>query len=78
MPVATKAAQVALGPMAVFLVSLVLSFSALVSLNGSTLTGARIPFAMAKDRLFFQGLASVNPRTHAPVTSVVIQGSIAT
>lgn len=78
LPVATKAAQVALGPMAVFLVSLVLSFSALVSLNGSTLTGARIPFAMAKDRLFFQGLASVNPRTHAPVTSVVIQGSIAT
>ena len=37
------------------------------------LTAPRVYFAMAKDRLFFRQLASVHPRTQAPVLAIAIQ-----
>jgi APA family basic amino acid/polyamine antiporter len=38
-----------------------------------TLSAPRIYFAMAEDGLFFKAFASVHPRFHTPVVSVVVQ-----
>jgi APA family basic amino acid/polyamine antiporter len=42
--------------------------------NGLILAGARVYYAMAKDRLFFRRVATLNPRSKAPVVSLVLQG----
>lgn len=76
LPVATKAASAAFGPVAVGLLSTAFVFSALGSMNGSILTGARVPFAMARDNLFFKGFGEVNHKSRSPVFAVAIQGAI--
>lgn len=77
LPVATNAALTMMGGGMVAAVSVLLAFSALVSLNGSVLTSARLPFAMARDGLFFPAIGHVHPRTHSPIISVLVQGLIA-
>ena len=77
LPVATKAAQAAFGPVAVSILSVAFVISALGSLNGSILTGARVPFAMARDNLFFRQLGEVSHKGRSPVVSVAVQGIIA-
>lgn len=52
-----------------------ISFSALGFLAQSMLTAPRVYFAMAKDRAFFRGVAWVDPRTHAPVVAIALQGT---
>lgn len=74
LPVATVAAKSFLGENGIWFLSLALVLSAIGAMNGSILTGARVPFAMAKDGLFVKALAKVHPRTHTPVVSVVVQG----
>ncbi len=76
LPVATKAAMTFLGTSGVTILSAAFVFSALGALNGSIMTGARVPYAMAKDGLFFKGLANVNDVTLVPVVSVIIQGIV--
>ncbi len=77
LPVATKGAQTFLGTGGTSFISWLFVLSALGAMNGSILTGARVPFAMATDKLFFPQLAKVHPITRVPVVSVVIQGIIA-
>ena len=55
------------------LVSVAIMISIFGSLNGSILTGPRVYFAMAKDKLFFQRVASIHPRFHTPAFAIVIQ-----
>jgi basic amino acid/polyamine antiporter, APA family len=74
LPVATKAAALALGAAAVGLLSAAFVFSALGAMNGSILTGARVPYAMARDGLFFKKLGEVSGATHVPVVAVIVQG----
>lgn len=74
LPVAAKAAESFLGPITSTLFSLMFVFSALGAMNGSILTGARVPYAMAQDGLFLSRFAHVSPKTHVPVFSVVTQG----
>jgi APA family basic amino acid/polyamine antiporter len=74
LPVATKAALVAFGPAAVGLLSAAFVFSAIGALNGSILTGARVPFAMARDGLFFKKLGEVSHRARVPVIALLVQG----
>jgi len=76
LPVSTKAAMTFLGTSGVTILSAAFVFSALGALNGSIMTGARVPYAMAKDGLFFKSLANVNDITLVPVVSVVIQGIV--
>ncbi len=76
LPVATKAAQAAVGPMGVTLLSVMFVLSALGAMNGSILTGARVPYAMACDGLFFKKLAEVHGRSRVPVIAVLVQGVI--
>ncbi|HEX8816572.1 MAG TPA: amino acid permease [Terriglobales bacterium] len=65
------------GPSGAMIVSLAMAISMLATLNGSILTGARMPFAMARDRLFFSALANVHPRFHTPYVAIIVQAAIA-
>ena len=49
----------------------------LVTLNGTTMSGARVPFAVARDGYFFSALAKVHPRFHTPSTSIIVQAIVA-
>ena len=40
------------------------------------MTGARVPYAMAKDGLFFKQLANVNEKSLVPVVSIIVQGIV--
>ncbi len=77
LPVAAKAAMTFLGEMGILFLSVAMTISALGAMNASILTSARIPYAMAKDKLFFDKLSEVHPITKSPIYSVLIQGVIA-
>lgn len=62
-----------LGPMGAAVISAGIAFSMFVTINGQIMTGARIPFAAARDGYFFTTLATVNPRFHTPSWSLVFQ-----
>jgi APA family basic amino acid/polyamine antiporter len=74
LPVATKAALLSFGGAAVAILSFAFVFSALGAMNGTILTGARVPYAMAQDGLMWSWLGKANTRTHSPVGSTVVQG----
>ena len=74
--VATRAAATFLGDTAQGFLAFAMTVSALSAMSGSILTGARVPFAMARDGLAPHGLAWVSPRARVPVVAVVIQGVI--
>src|SRR4029453_12601453 len=73
LPVATRAAQTAFGDGGGKLMSIAFVLSALGALNGATLTGARVPYAMARDGMFIARAAVLSPRTRVPVTAVLLQ-----
>ncbi len=76
LPVGTKAAMSFLGSQGVVILSSAFVFSSLGALNGSILTNARVPYAMAKDGLFFKQLANVSEKSHVPVISIVVQAGV--
>ena len=55
------------------LVSLGMAVSIAATFVGSSLSGARVPFAAARDGLFFKQLAHVSPRFHTPSASLILQ-----
>jgi APA family basic amino acid/polyamine antiporter len=55
-------------------VSIFFVVSALGAMNGSVLTAARVPYAMAHEKLFFRQLGFLNEKTHVPMVSVILQG----
>ena len=73
LPVATKAAQTAFGESGGKLMSIAFVLSALGALNGATLTGARVPFAMARDGLFPARAGVLSSRPRLPVVPVLLQ-----
>jgi APA family basic amino acid/polyamine antiporter len=74
LPVAAKAAQTFLARYGATLVSVVFVLSTLGALNGTILSSARVPYAMARDRLFFAAFGRLSGATHVPVFSIVLQG----
>lgn len=52
-------------------VSIAAMVSIFAALNGSILSGARVPYAMARDGLFFGSVSRVNPRYHTPGVSIL-------
>jgi APA family basic amino acid/polyamine antiporter len=74
LPVASKAAQTFLPRFGAQLVAIAALLSTVGVLNGSILTGARIPYAMARDGLFFARFAQLGQRSAVPVPSIVLQG----
>ena len=53
------------------LVSIAAMISIFAALNGSILTGARVPFAVAKDGLMWPSLAKIHPTYFTPANSIV-------
>ncbi len=52
-------------------VSIAAMISIFAALNGSILTGSRVPYAMARDGLFFRSVATVHPTHRTPSVSIV-------
>ena len=69
--VAADAIGTILGPIAGAVVSVLILVSIFSALNGLLLTTPRMYYAMARDRVFFQRLASVHPRFGTPAFSIV-------
>jgi basic amino acid/polyamine antiporter, APA family len=70
---ASDAVALILGRMGAGIVSAGMAVSMLVTLNGTIMSGARVPFAMARDGYFFKALAEVHPRFHTPSVAIVVQ-----
>jgi APA family basic amino acid/polyamine antiporter len=73
LPIAAKAAQTFFRYGAQ-VVSLAFMISAIGALNGITLMNARVPFAMARDGLFFGGLAKLSETSSVPSNAIWFQG----
>ncbi len=72
--VAAESIRRVLGPVAVTLMAGVMMLSSWGSLQSSILGTARIPYAMARDGVFFESLARVSKNTKVPVISLIVQG----
>ena len=70
---ASEAIAVAVGAWGAAIVSAGMALSMLVAMNGTIMSGARVPFAMARDGYFFQALAEVHPRFHTPTVALIVQ-----
>jgi len=53
-------------------VSIAAMISIFAALNGSILTGSRVPYAAARDGLFFRSAARVHPAFHTPGVSILM------
>ncbi|MEO7649097.1 MAG: amino acid permease [Bryobacteraceae bacterium] len=76
--VATAAAAVMFGPVAVQLMAAAIMVSTFGCANGIILSGARVYYAMALDGLFFRRAAVIHPERHTPVFALAIQCGWAT
>jgi APA family basic amino acid/polyamine antiporter len=74
---ASDAIGLVLGPVGAGIVSAAMALSMLVTLNGTIMSGARVPFAVARDRYFFSALAEVHPRFHTPSAAIIMQAGLA-
>jgi APA family basic amino acid/polyamine antiporter len=73
--VAADAASAVLGGAGAGIVSAAIALSTFGTAGIYTLTAPRIYYAMAVDGVFFRSVARLNPRTGAPVTSILLQSS---
>ena len=70
---ASDAVALVMGRMGASIVSAGMALSMLVTLNGTIMSGARVPFAVARDGYFFSALAKVHPRFHTPSVAIAVQ-----
>jgi basic amino acid/polyamine antiporter, APA family len=75
---AADAMELALGHVGAGVVSAGMALSMLVAMNGTIMSGGRMPFAMARDGYFFSALAQVHPRFRTPSTALLLQAVFAT
>ncbi len=71
--VASAAMGAIFGQIGKDILAVILMISAFGCANGMILTGSRVYYKMAKDRLFFRNLAAINRRTKVPVNSLWAQ-----
>jgi len=71
--VATAALQAIFGPAGALIMAAAIVVSTFGCNNGLILAGARVPYAMAQDKLFFKGMAKLNAK-RVPATALVFQG----
>jgi APA family basic amino acid/polyamine antiporter len=74
---ASDAVAMVLGALGASIVSAGMALSMLVTLNGTTMSGARVPFAAARDGYFFPGVAKVHPRFLTPSVAILLQLGLA-
>src|ERR1700722_7709254 len=73
---ASDAVALVMGRAGASIVSAGMALSMLVTLNGTIMSGARVPFAVARDGYFFRALAEVHPRFHTPSVAIVVQAIV--
>ena len=73
---AAAASGAAIGALGVALVSAGMMISMVATLNGTVMSGGRVPFAVARDGYFFQALGDVHPKFHTPALALVIQAIV--
>lgn len=74
---ASDAMLVAVGAGGAALVAAGMAISMLVTLNGTVMSGARVPYAVARDGYLFPALAEVHPVFRTPTTAIVAQCALA-
>ncbi len=62
------------GPGGAAVVSVAAMISIFAALNGSILSGSRVPYAMARDGYFFQSISRVDPVHRTPSNSILLLG----
>jgi APA family basic amino acid/polyamine antiporter len=72
--VASDVATTIMGSAGAALVTVAILISTLGSNHGIVFTAARIPYAMAKEKLFFNAMAEVNAKFRTPVVALIVQG----
>lgn len=72
--VAADVATRTMGAMGGVFVSLVVLLSIVGAVNGCIFTAARIPFAQARDALFFSRFGNIHPRFQTPAFSIIMGG----
>jgi basic amino acid/polyamine antiporter, APA family len=72
--VGTAALQEMFGASGAGLMAIAILISTFGCCNGLILSGARVYYAMAKDRLFFRSIGEVHPRFHTPKNALIVQG----
>jgi APA family basic amino acid/polyamine antiporter len=75
---AVAAMAVVSGHAGAVLVSAAMALSIFVTLNGTIMSGGRVPFAAARDGLFFRSIAHIHPRFQSPSTSLIVQAVLST
>jgi APA family basic amino acid/polyamine antiporter len=75
--VASDVVQTFAGSRGAVWLTVAMAISALGALHVVVLTGARIPYAMARDGVFFQFANRVHPKFHTPSGSLLFLGAIA-
>ena len=70
--VAAEVVRRLLGSLVVTVMAAAMMTSSFGALHASILATARLPYALARDGLFFKSLAQVSPRTHVPVRSLIV------
>ena len=63
------------GPKGAAAVSVAAIISIFAALNGSILSGSRVPYAMARDGYFFRHIGAVHPVFRTPSASIVLLGA---
>jgi basic amino acid/polyamine antiporter, APA family len=72
--VAADAAQVIFGSIGAGLISVMVIISTFGTTNGNILATARVSFAMAQEKNFFQSIGKVHPRFNTPGNALVLHG----
>jgi amino acid transporter len=78
MHVASDVVQTFAGSRGAACLTVAMALSALGALHVVIMTGARIPYAMARDGVFFRFAERIHPTFHTPSSSLIFLGSVAT
>jgi APA family basic amino acid/polyamine antiporter len=75
--VASDVVALVAGHRAALCITIAMAFSALGTMNSSILSGARVPYAMARDKIFFKIAGGIHPKFRTPARALVFQGILA-
>ena len=74
---ALDAVLVSAGKGAVSVFAGLMAVQMLATINGTTLSGSRVSYAVARDGYFFEGLAKIHPRYLTPGNAIIFQAVLA-
>jgi APA family basic amino acid/polyamine antiporter len=75
--IASDVVQHVAGSGAAAWITVAMVISALGSMNSSVLSGARVPYAMARDGIFFKVADGIHPKYRTPGRALIFQGVLA-